>query len=193
MLPALQILTLIVWNNNRYLVFKRHAWMTVYININDWTLQQFHEWNFQTLNINNSHRYQLLSNFCNFRSGVFIFTPAGMHCPTQFICLDLYYHCCLDTGTSSIDWAQHSRLYLITRQQSSLQNFVFLTELGGQIMIKKFVLLTIHHITIIQILLKNNRYGPLLYSMKQSLLTRYCLHFYMINLKYSRTHKIRKE
>jgi hypothetical protein len=44
-----------------------------------------------------------------------------------------------------VDWAEQSRFYLRTETDSSLQNVVFLIEIGRWIMSKKKFILTINH------------------------------------------------
>jgi hypothetical protein len=38
-----------------------------------------------------------------------ILTPTGKICHSDFMYLDLNFFCCLEIGTSSVDWAQQSR------------------------------------------------------------------------------------
>jgi hypothetical protein len=52
----------------------------------------------------------------------------------------LYYSNILLIGTSSIDWVQQNKLYLMMETHSSLQNAVFLIKLGQLIMSRKFIL-----------------------------------------------------
>jgi hypothetical protein len=51
----------------------------------------------------------------------------------------------METGTSSINWAQQSGFCLMRETDSSLRMVMFLIKLGQWRMSRKFVILTIHH------------------------------------------------
>jgi uncharacterized protein YchJ len=49
-----------------------------------------------------------------------------------------------EIGTSSMDWAQNNKLYLMKETQPSLRNVVFVSQVRQWIMSKKFITLTIY-------------------------------------------------
>jgi hypothetical protein len=79
-----------------------------------------------------------------FNIGRTSWASAGLHPKLAFWFLVVDY-CCPQTGAGYIDWAEQSRLYLMTETDTSLRNVTFQINLELWIMSRMFVILTTHH------------------------------------------------